>query len=111
MLDPKSPEFVEMEADFVRRLTELYGQAHFYAIDTFIEMIPPSDTPEYLRSVSANIHQGLINADPEAVWVLQGWMFMNPAREKFWQKPQREAFLGAVPAGGLLVLDLSLIHI
>jgi len=107
MLDPENPKFAEMETFFVRRMTELYGSSHFYAIDTFIEMIPPSDAPEYLRSVSANIHRGLIDADPEAVWVLQGWMFMNPAREKFWQKPQRDAFLGAVPAGGLLVLDMS----
>ena len=107
MLDPESPKFVEMEADFVRRLTELYGPSHFYAIDTFIEMIPPSDAPEYLRSVSRNIYQGLAKADPDAVWVLQGWMFMGVAREKFWQKPQREAFLTAVPANGLLVLDMS----
>lgn len=107
MLDPKSPKFAEMGRFFVRRLTERYGASHFYAIDNFIEMLPPSNDPAYLQGVSRNVYKGLVRADPDAVWVLQGWMFMNPARTRFWQKPQREAFLKAVPPGGLLVLDMS----
>jgi alpha-N-acetylglucosaminidase len=107
MLDPKSPGFEAMGSFFVRRVNELFGTNHFYACDTFIEMLPPSSEPDYLRSVAANIHRGLVSVDPDAVWVLQSWMFMNPARTKFWQKPQREAFLGAVPDGNLLVLDMS----
>jgi alpha-N-acetylglucosaminidase len=51
------------------------------------------------------IYAGMKAADPEAVWVLQGWMFNF--KRNFWQKPQREAFLRSVPQGKLLAVDLQ----
>jgi alpha-N-acetylglucosaminidase len=42
--------------------------------------------------------------DPDAVWLLQGWLFQH--QPEFWGLPQVKAVLGAVPQGRLLVLDL-----
>jgi len=42
--------------------------------------------------------------DPEAVWVMQGWMFYH--ERKFWQDPQIQALLSAVPDDKMLILDL-----
>ncbi len=42
--------------------------------------------------------------DSSATWVLQGWFLYY--RRKFWQDPQAEALLGAVPDDQMLVLDL-----
>lgn len=42
--------------------------------------------------------------DPDAVWLLQGWMFVkNP----FWSDKLLKAFVTAVPQGRMLVLDLQ----
>lgn len=43
-------------------------------------------------------------ADPEAVWVMQGWLFVNTAR--FWQPTQIKALLNAVPDDKMIILDL-----
>jgi alpha-N-acetylglucosaminidase len=43
-------------------------------------------------------------ADPDAVWVMQGWMFYF--KEDFWQPAQVEALLNAVPDDNMIVLDL-----
>ena len=46
----------------------------------------------------------MLAADKDAVWVMQGWLFMNDAR--FWQEPQLRAYLNAVPKDRMIVLDL-----
>lgn len=42
--------------------------------------------------------------DPDAVWLLQGWLFQH--QPQFWGPAQIKAVLEAVPRGRLLVLDL-----
>ena len=42
--------------------------------------------------------------DPEAVWVMQGWLFHD--KRDFWKPAQMKAYLGAVPDEHLIVLDL-----
>ena len=43
-------------------------------------------------------------SDPQAVWVLQGWLFVN--NPGFWKLPQARAMFGAVPDDRMVVLDL-----
>jgi alpha-N-acetylglucosaminidase len=50
--------------------------------------------PEYLANVSQGIYAAMSSFDDDAVWLLQGWMFVkNP----FWKDDLIEAFLTAVP--------------
>lgn len=42
--------------------------------------------------------------DPQAVWLMQGWLFINDA--SFWKPPQIRALLRGVPLGRMIVLDL-----
>ncbi|CAK0890519.1 unnamed protein product [Prorocentrum cordatum] len=46
----------------------------------------------------------LRGADPEAIWVVQGWLFVNS--RAFWGEEQIEAYLHPVPREHILVLDL-----
>jgi alpha-N-acetylglucosaminidase len=46
----------------------------------------------------------MAQADPQAVWLLQGWTFMNQA--SFWKQDRIKAFLDAVPNDHMLILDL-----
>ncbi|MDR3234359.1 MAG: alpha-N-acetylglucosaminidase C-terminal domain-containing protein [Planctomycetaceae bacterium] len=102
-IDPADPFFIEFGKAFVEEQTKLYGTNHLYASDTFIEMRPPSSDPAVLRKTGESIYEGMRSADPDAVWVLQGWIFLDG---NFWKKPQRDAFLLSVPKGKLLCIDL-----
>jgi alpha-N-acetylglucosaminidase len=103
-IDPMSPYFVEFGKIFVEEQTKLYGTAHLYASDTFIEMPPSNNDPAFLKKMGASIYESMRQADADAIWVLQGWIFVNAPQ--FWQQPQREAFLQSVPQDKLLLLDL-----
>ena len=54
-----------------------FGTNHLYAADTFIEMTPPSGDPKYLDRLSRAIYDGMAESNPQAVWVLQTWIFLN----------------------------------
>ena len=104
-LDPTDPLFRRIGRLFIEKQTALFGTDHLYAADTFNEMDPPSGDPDFLRGVSGAIYGAMAEADPRAVWVLQGWfLYYSPA--KFWTEARSRAFLGAVPDDRMIVLDL-----
>ena len=104
MLDPLDPLFQKLGTAFIEEQTKLFGTDHLYAADSFIEMTPPSGDLNYLADVGRAIYEGMAKADPQAVWLLQGWTFMNQAQ--FWKQERIKAFLDAVPNEHMLVLDL-----
>lgn len=103
-VDPQDPLFVKLGGMFVAEQTRLFGSDHLYAADTFIEMPPPSRDTNFLVAMGKSVYEGMRVADPDAVWVLQGWLFVNAPQ--FWQPPQARALLGAAPDDRLLALDL-----
>lgn len=103
-IDPLDPLFKEFGKAFVEKQIELFGTDHLYAADTFIEMSPPSNEPEFLRTMGKTLSDTLTVADPKAVWIMQGWVFLNNA--KFWQPPQAKAFLSGVPDDRMMLIDL-----
>ena len=104
LLDPLDPLFAKVARLFLAEQTRRFGADHLYAADTFIEMTPPSGDRKYLERLGRAIYSGMTATDPEAVWVLQGWTFMNQRR--FWTQPRIRAFLDAVPDDRMVVLDL-----
>jgi alpha-N-acetylglucosaminidase len=105
MLDPQDPFLQKLGTAFLEEQTKLFGSDHLYAADSFIEMTPPSGDLTYLANTARAIYSGMAQADPQAVWVLQGWIFINQAQ--FWRPDRVQAFFDAVPSGRLLVLDLN----
>lgn len=105
ILDPADPLFAEIGKKFLAEQTALFGTDHFYSADTFNENEPPSDDPSFLSGLSAKIYDGMKEADPAAIWVMQGWLFYSD--RKFWKSPQIEALLNAVPDDRMLLLDLA----
>ena len=104
MLDPQDPLFQKVATLFIEEQTRLFGSDHLYDADSFIEMSPPSGDLKYLAGIGRAIYEGMAKADPKAVWLLQGWTFMNQAQ--FWKQDRIKAFLDAVPNDRMLVLDL-----
>lgn len=105
ILDANDPMFAEIGKKFLLKQTELLGTDHLYSADTFNENEPPSDEPEFLSALSAKVYEGMRAADPEAVWVMQGWLFYSD--RKFWKDPQTKALLEAVPNDKMIILDLA----
>ena len=104
-VDPSDPLFQRIGNDFIQEQTRQYGTDHFYASDPFIEMIPPTNDPKFLSGMSRAIYQAMATADPEAVWMMQGWIFNFGA--SFWRPPQGKALLGAPPENHMILLDLA----
>ncbi len=103
-IDPADPLFQKVGKMFIEEQTRLYGTDHLYASDTFIEMPPPSNDTKFLHQMGKSVYGAMSAADPEAIWVMQGWLFVNAAG--FWQPPQAKALLSAAPEGKMIVIDL-----
>ncbi|KAF7561562.1 hypothetical protein G7046_g2577 [Stylonectria norvegica] len=105
-LDPFDPHFSQLQKSFIGKQKQAYGNiTNFWTLDQFNENEPASGDLDYLRNVSHNTWQSLKAADPEAVWVMQGWLFSSDA--KFWSNDRIEAFLGGIPVDSdILILDL-----
>jgi alpha-N-acetylglucosaminidase len=104
VLDPDDPMFTVIGKKFVEEETKAFGTDHYYSADTFNEMIPPSNDSLYLNNITAKVYQSMIQADKDAHWVMQGWLFYHDP--KFWHPTQIQALLNAVPNDRMLVLDL-----
>ncbi|WP_181304549.1 alpha-N-acetylglucosaminidase [Rufibacter sp. XAAS-G3-1] len=104
LMDPDDPMFMEIGKKFIEEQTKAYGTDHLYSSDTFNENRPPSNDSTFLSNVSKKVYQSMAAADPEAVWIMQGWLFHFSA--DFWKPAQIQAMLNAVPDDKMIILDL-----
>lgn len=104
-VDPQDPLFVEVGKVFVEEQTRQFGTDHYYSSDTFIEMSPPSNDPAFLADMGRAVYAAMKAADPQAVWIMQGWIFHN--NPQFWQPPQARALFNAVPDDRLVILEMG----
>jgi hypothetical protein len=65
-------------------------------------MSPPTRDPIYLKKASAAVYAAMAASDPDAVWLMQGWLFIS----SWWDAPTTEAYLSGVPAASMWLLDL-----
>jgi hypothetical protein len=103
LVEPTDPLFVEIGNKFITMQEKVYGTDHIYQCDTYNEMVPPTDDPAYLAASSKNVYSAMSKADPQAIWLMQGWLFQNAA---FWKKAQISAYLGGVGPAKMWLLDL-----
>jgi alpha-N-acetylglucosaminidase len=105
-LDPFDPRFAHLQQGFIAKQKAYYGDVtSFYTLDQFNENNPASGDNDYLRSVSMNTWKSLKAADPDSIWVMQGWLFSS--NSAFWTNSRIESFLSGVPVDSdMLILDL-----
>ncbi|UXI22586.1 mRNA splicing factor [Sarcoptes scabiei] len=103
-LEPEDPLFVQIGNKFIEEYIDLFDTDHFYSIDLFVEETPSSNESSYLRKCSLGVYESIRNADPDGIWLLQGYPF-NSLYDKFWGYNQVEAFVTAPPIDKLLILD------
>ncbi|GBE77354.1 Alpha-N-acetylglucosaminidase [Sparassis crispa] len=104
-LEPMDPLFATLQKSFITKQQQNYNvTSHIYTLDQYNENNPLTNDTSYLAGVSAGTFASLRAADPEAIWMMQGWLFFSS--ESFWTNPVIEAFLGSVPNDGMIILDL-----
>jgi hypothetical protein len=62
-------------------------------------MNPSSNDHVYIAQTGKAIYHAMEKEDPEAVWMMQGWLFLD----NFWQPPQIKAILTTVPLGNMII--------
>lgn len=132
-LDPADPLFAGIASRFIALYSATYGAGDYYLADAFNEMLPPiaadgadaakasygdatankaaieAVPPELKKARLADygqaIYASIQNAQPDAVWVMQGWLF--GADQVFWTPEAIGAFLSRVPDDRMMVLDIG----
>ncbi|XP_038066600.1 alpha-N-acetylglucosaminidase-like [Patiria miniata] len=104
LLDPTDALFTTIGKAFVEALIEEFnGTDHMYSGDTFNEMTPKQGDIEYLASASEAVYNGIAAADPNGIWLMQGWLFLDA----FWTPYRVRAYIQGVPQWTMIVLDLA----
>jgi len=104
ILDPNDPLFIKIGKLFIQELVKAYGTDHLYSSDTFNENKPPSNDSTFLSQMSNQVYQAMAAGDPQAKWIMQGWLFHF--QSSFWKPTQIKALLNAVPNDKMIILDL-----
>ena len=102
-LSPQDSLFGVIQKAFLEAQTREYGTDHIYGFDLFNEVDPPSWDPETLAAIGREAYGSIAAADPDAHWLQMGWMFYYD--RKNWTPEIIEAYLNAVPAGKVTILD------
>lgn len=111
MLSPLDSLFSEVERRYIEAWEAEFGKGKYYLIDSFNELEIPfgeKGSPEradLLRRYSTTIYNSLSSANPDAVWVMQGWMFGY--QRHIWDPQSIEALLSGVPDDKMLLIDLA----
>lgn len=105
LLSSTDPLFAQIGTAVTQRFIQEFGTDHVYNVDIFNEMNPSSNDPQFLHNVTAGVFSAMQSADPNAVWLMQGWLFKHSPH--FWKPPQIQAFLSGVPPGRMIILDLQ----
>lgn len=94
ILSASDPRYNEIADIYYDELTRLYGKADYYSMDPFHESGGVKDID--FKGGGKVISDAMQRANPDAVWVIQGW-----------QENPRQELLAGVEPGRIVVLDLA----
>lgn len=103
MLDAEDPLYLDIGKKFIEEQTRMYNYtSSLYQCDTYNEMDPDTTDPTELAAASKAVIDSMLAADPKAVWLMQGWLFMSG----YWTKELTKAYLSGVSNDQMIILDL-----
>ena len=111
MVSPDSPLFRQIGQMFIEEWEKEFGKNDYYIADSFNEMdipFPPKGTQErtdLLAKYGDEVYSSIKAGNPDAVWVMQGWMFGY--MRQIWDYETLGALLSKVPDDKMLLLDLA----
>ncbi len=111
MISPQEPLFSEIGTAFIKEWEKEFGKNDRYLVDSFNEMeipFPEKGTKERYELVASygdKVYQSIKKGNPEAIWVMQGWMFGY--QRHIWDYETLQALVSKVPDHKMLLLDLA----
>ena len=111
MLSPVDSLFSVIGTEFIKEWEKEFGKGKYYLIDSFNELDIPfgekgsQERHDKLQHYSKTIYNALAAANPDAVWVMQGWMFGY--QRDIWDPQSVEALLSGAPDDKMMVIDLA----
>jgi alpha-N-acetylglucosaminidase len=103
MLDAKDPLYLDIGTKFIQEQTRMYNYtSSLYQCDTYNEMDPDTTDTTELATAAKSVIDSMLAADPKAVWLMQGWLFMSD----YWTKELTRAYLSGVSNDHMIILDL-----
>ena len=111
MLSPVDSLFSVIGTEFIREWEKEFGKGRYYLIDSFNELDIPfgekgsQERHDKLQHYSRTIYDALAAANPDAVWVMQGWMFGY--QREIWDRHIVEALLAGAPDDKMMIIDLA----
>ena len=111
LISPETELFRTIAAKYIRAWEAEFGKGKYYLADSFNEMKVPfakRGTKERFDQIAAygdSIYESIHSVNPDAVWVLQGWMFGY--QRYIWDPESIEALFSKLPDDKVLLLDLS----
>ncbi|MDE6778060.1 MAG: alpha-N-acetylglucosaminidase, partial [Alistipes sp.] len=111
--------FIHPDTELYRKISTMYieewekefGKAKYYLADSFNEMDIPfaergtQERFDQIASYGKNLYRSICDVNPDAVWVMQGWMF--GFQRHIWDPESIRALFSEVPDDKMLLLDLS----
>jgi alpha-N-acetylglucosaminidase len=105
-LEPFDSHYAQLQKSFIHKQQAAYGNVtHIYTLDQYNENAPYSGDLTYLSNVTHGTWQSMKAADPQAIWMMQGWLFYSDST--FWTDQRVEAYLSGVQNNeDMLIIDL-----
>lgn len=111
MISAQDDLFTKIGSEFVREWEKEFGKCSHYLVDSFNEMeipFPEKGSQERYRLVASygeKVYNSIKQANADAVWTMQGWMFGY--QRHIWDYQTLEALVSKVPDDKMLLLDLA----
>ena len=110
-LSPEDPLFLHIGSLYMEEWQKEFGKNTYYLADSFNEMELPVNTDDpktraqMLSALGEQVYRSISSVNPDAVWVMQGWMFGY--QRHIWNADSLKALLSKVPDDQMLLLDLA----
>lgn len=111
MLMADDPLFSKIGKMYVEEWEKEFGKCDYYIADSFNEMsvpFPPKGTKERydkLAQYGQTVYEGIRSANPDATWVMQGWML--GFTRSIWDYESYSALMKNVPDNKVLIIDMA----
>ena len=109
MVMPNHPVFEKIGTMFLQEYEKEFGKNDLILVDSFNEMetpFPPKGSAErynLMNEYGEKVYRSLKNANPDAIWVMQGWMFGY--QRGVWDYETLAALMKKVPDDKMFLLD------
>ncbi|TDN96650.1 alpha-N-acetylglucosaminidase [Sunxiuqinia elliptica] len=108
LLGPDQDLFATITKMYMEEWQKEFGKEDYYLVDSFNELqLPESDKPvtELLAEYGEKTYKAVKSGNPDAVWVIQGWMFAY--QRYIWNPETVEALFSRVPDDEVIILDYA----